>query len=127
MKLPFLFVLLAAASVFGQSPAGGKTQTTAPVRGDASGWMPVRTAWGVPDLQGVWDFRTITPLQRPKEFGDRQFMTEDEAAKFEEAESVTKGVLPPEEARSNVAYFREMMREPARTKPAVGQKTASAG
>ena len=49
-------------------------------------------------------------------------------SKFEEAESVAKSVLPPEEARSNVAYFREMMlREPARAKPVVGQKTASAG
>jgi Flp pilus assembly protein TadD len=49
-------------------------------------------------------------------------------SKFDEAESITKSVLPPEEARSNVAYFREMMREPPpRAKPAVAQKTASAG
>ena len=26
--------------------------------------MP-RMAWGAPDLSGVWDFRTITPLERP--------------------------------------------------------------
>ena len=26
---------------------------------------PPRTAWGAPDLGGVWDFRTITPLERP--------------------------------------------------------------
>ena len=25
-----------------------------------------RTPWGSPDLQGVWDFRTLTPLQRPE-------------------------------------------------------------
>ena len=24
-----------------------------------------RTAWGAPDLQGMWDFRTVTPLERP--------------------------------------------------------------
>ena len=24
-----------------------------------------RTPWGDPDLQGTWDFTTITPLQRP--------------------------------------------------------------
>ena len=29
-----------------------------------------RTAWGQPDLQGVWDFRTITPMQRPERYGD---------------------------------------------------------
>ena len=27
-----------------------------------------RTSWGAPDLGGVWDFRTSTPLQRPDEF-----------------------------------------------------------
>ena len=26
--------------------------------------MP-RTPWGAPDLQGVWDFRTLTPFERP--------------------------------------------------------------
>ena len=26
-----------------------------------------RTAWGQPDLQGVWDFRTLTPMERPDE------------------------------------------------------------
>ena len=44
-----------------------------------------RTAWGAPDLQGVWDFRTITPLQRPEELGDQEFLTEEEAANREQA------------------------------------------
>ncbi len=42
-----------------------------------------RTAWGAPDLQGVWDFRTITPLQRPEDLGDKAFLTEEEAAERE--------------------------------------------
>ena len=25
-----------------------------------------RTSWGTPDLQGIWDFRTTTPLERPE-------------------------------------------------------------
>ena len=33
--------------------------------GDKQEWTPPRTAWGAPDLRGVWDFRTITPLERP--------------------------------------------------------------
>ena len=44
-----------------------------------------RTAWGHLDLQGVWDFRTITPLERPEELGDREFLTEEEAASLEQA------------------------------------------
>ena len=43
-----------------------------------------RTAWGHPDLQGVWDYRTITPLQRPEELADREFLTEEEAANLEQ-------------------------------------------
>ena len=30
------------------------------------------TAWGAPDLQGVWDFRTITPLERPEDLSDQE-------------------------------------------------------
>ena len=28
---------------------------------------PPRTSWGDPDLSGIWDFRTMTPLERPDE------------------------------------------------------------
>ena len=34
---------------------------------------------GEPDLQGVWRFSTITPLERPVEFADKPFLTSDEA------------------------------------------------
>lgn len=38
-----------------------------------------RTADGKPDLSGVYDTGTLTPLSRPKEFGDKQFMSAEEA------------------------------------------------
>ncbi len=50
----------------------------------AQGKFP-RLADGMPNLQGTWDFRTITPLQRPLEFGDREVLTAEEAAAFEAA------------------------------------------
>jgi hypothetical protein len=43
-----------------------------------------RTAWGKPDLTGVWDFRTITPLERPANLADKEFLTVEEAAKAEQ-------------------------------------------
>ena len=43
----------------------------------------VTTEWGQPDLRGIWDFRTITPLERPEELGDKAFLTEEEAATAE--------------------------------------------
>ena len=43
-----------------------------------------RTPWGEPDLQGVWDFRTLTPMERPDELADKQVLTAEEAAQFQE-------------------------------------------
>jgi hypothetical protein len=43
-----------------------------------------RTAWGKPDLSGIWDFRTITPLERPASLANKEFLTEAEAAKLEQ-------------------------------------------
>lgn len=37
-----------------------------------------KTEWGHPDLQGVWNFNSETPLQRPEEFGDREYLTPEE-------------------------------------------------
>lgn len=37
-----------------------------------------RTEWGLPDLQGVWNFSSDVPMQRPEEYGDRQFLSDDE-------------------------------------------------
>ena len=42
-----------------------------------------RTADGHPDMQGVWDFRTVTPLERPAEFAGKEFLTPEEAAALE--------------------------------------------
>ncbi|MDP1757330.1 MAG: hypothetical protein Q8L38_07790, partial [Pseudohongiella sp.] len=37
-----------------------------------------RTEWGTPDLRGVFNFSSNTPLERPREYGDRQFYTPEE-------------------------------------------------
>ena len=61
-----------------------------------------RTAWGAPDLQGVYDFGTATPLQRPAELAGRAEFTPEEAAVQEQinasqfAEGVnTDNLVPP--------------------------------
>ena len=45
----------------------------------------LRTPDGHPDLSGVWDFRTVTPVERPDEFADKEFLTAEEAATYAEA------------------------------------------
>lgn len=46
--------------------------------GIAMGEIPP-TASGAPDLSGFYDSGTLTPLDRPEQFGDKQFMTQAEA------------------------------------------------
>jgi hypothetical protein len=42
-----------------------------------------RTAWGAPDLQGVWSGATVTPLERPD--GQPEFLTAEQVADIEKA------------------------------------------
>ena len=45
-----------------------------------------RTSEGRPDLSGIYDTATLTPLQRPERYGNTLFLTEEEAAEIEERE-----------------------------------------
>ncbi len=38
----------------------------------ASAQTAPRTSWGDPDLQGVFDYSSITPMQRPQQYADRE-------------------------------------------------------
>ena len=49
----------------------------------AVGQDTLRTAWGDPDLQGVWTGSTLTPLERPGRFAGQEFLTEEQAAELE--------------------------------------------
>ncbi len=53
----------------------------APTLSAQSGDIP-RTEYGVPDLQGTYTFRTLTPLNRPPELADKATLTEEEAAEW---------------------------------------------
>ena len=45
----------------------------------AAAQQELRTPWGHPDLQGIWDQTTGTPLERSSQLADREFLTEEEA------------------------------------------------
>ncbi len=56
----------------------------AAVVGQSKTWTQPRTAWGDPDLQGIWNNATSTPLQRPSEVGGKEVLTDEEASEFAE-------------------------------------------
>ena len=68
-----------------------------------------RTPWGAPDLQGVWDFRTLTPLERPEALADKAFLSEEEAAAFRAGNPVRPRCRPPRR-RGNPGRYRERRR-----------------
>src|SRR5262245_4160093 len=59
-----------------------------------------RTADGHPDLQGIWDYRSATPLERPKQFTGREFMTADEVADYEQRALEREDGRPPDDPRT---------------------------
>ena len=77
-----LAALVAAMVVVVLVPIGVGGQT---VTGESSGWTPLRTAWGDPDLQGRWTNTTTTPLERPDDLGERELLTDEERAVLDEA------------------------------------------
>ncbi|MGH9659597.1 MAG: hypothetical protein ACRD96_13700 [Bryobacteraceae bacterium] len=67
-----------ALAAWSQSPAGAPKKKAA-----GKSWTAPKTAWGEPDLQGIWDFATITPLERPSELAGKETLTGQEAAEYE--------------------------------------------
>ncbi len=83
MKTRYLFLacgLGAAGLTFGQTSPAVLAKPAATT--SAKTWTPPKTAWGDPDLQGVYTTDNLNgvPLERPKQFGTRHFLTEPELA-----------------------------------------------
>ncbi len=67
-------LLLASAPLWAQAPSDKK-------------WITPRTPDGQPDLTGVWDAASLTPLERPIELGNKEFYTKEEIAAYEKKRS----------------------------------------
>jgi hypothetical protein len=53
---------------------------------------PPRTPDKRPDLQGIWDWATVTPMERPPQFAGKATLTEAEAAAFARSEVERRSV-----------------------------------
>ena len=67
----FIVLSVAMVSVLVSSAAAGQLQT-------------LRTPDGHPDMQGVWNFSTATPMERPEDLEGKDTLTAEEAAAWEQ-------------------------------------------
>jgi hypothetical protein len=81
MEVPMtirVIVLTAVLAAIALAPAA-----SVPAAAQNKPWTAPRTPDGKPDLQGIWSYATITPLERPAEFAGKEFLSEQEAAAYE--------------------------------------------
>ncbi len=89
-RIPRLIATLGFAIALGSPSPSAQTKK----------WTPPRTPDGHPDLQGIWDYRSATPLERPARFAGREFMTPAEVIEYERLALEREDGRPPDDARS---------------------------
>ena len=77
-------IAVAAAAVAGAiSLSATRTTAEAPA-------VP-KTAWGEPDLQGIWTDETATPFQRSARFVNQEFFTDEQRAELDKQRATLLG------------------------------------
>src|ERR1044071_2835585 len=73
----------------------------------AKKYVAPRTEFGTPDLRGVWNFSSDTPLERPAEYGTREFLTPQEVAAQSERARARSEAADRGEARGGVGGYNQ--------------------
>ncbi|MDP6580808.1 MAG: hypothetical protein QF681_09135 [Vicinamibacterales bacterium] len=88
-------LFLAPAALAGQPASAGRAPDGSPAP---------RMPWGAPDLQGVWDHGTATPLERPDRYEGREFLTAEEIAEA----NIQATTFATSERRSELSAERDV-------------------
>ena len=75
--------------------------------GGDDGWT-ARTAWGDPDLQGLWTSATLTPLERPAPQAERALLSDEEAAAIEQASAARRAASDGRSAPGSVGGYNQV-------------------
>jgi len=96
-----------------------RTSAQAPAVSDAAlKSRPLKTAWGEPDLQGIWTDEFETPLQRSPKYANQEFFTAVQRAELDQVRSAILGRRATERDANNGyngAVFFSTKRTGART------------
>ena len=92
VSLPAVLIAGQAQTTTAKPPTMGTTASKPPATttgaaraaAPAKTYTPPRTPWGDPDLQGVYNYATSTPMQRPRTAGDKTILSDEEAADLQE-------------------------------------------
>ena len=118
-----------ALSSCGQNAPSAKTAGEPPIKAEGGAWKQPVTAWGDPDIQGMWPIINLisTPFQRAEKYGDRLYLSDEEYAQTEK-QLAARDQRYQEEIKSNkmgmghwaeashhneAARLTSLMREPA--------------
>ncbi len=77
-----------------------------PAAAQSEGRESVHTPDGQPDISGVFTFRTLTPMQRPRALEGRETLSPEEAAEFEASERIrlNRDLFDPEKGAPTAGY-----------------------
>ncbi len=98
LRTRVLLTGLALLAIVALTPLAAAAQGKAPT--------PRRTPDGKPNLEGIFSFSTITPLQRPDALAGKDTLTEEEAAAFEAAENtrLNRDLFDPIKGQPSAGY-----------------------
>ena len=87
--------------------AGGVTLTAVQSSMADDNYVAPRNEWGQPDLRGVFNFSSNTPLERPREYGDRQFYTPEEVIARDEAAAAAAAASDGQSSQGGVGGYNQ--------------------
>ena len=109
------FAILAALLATGlfavQGPVAAQGPSAPGAAAPANAWRPPRLPDGRPDLQGIWSFATVTPLERPEDLAGKSVLTDAEAAAYVKQTLETANV---DRRREGTGAYNEFWFERAR-------------